>query len=88
LMPVEGKMGLNFIAQTIKHLVKVGGIEHVGIGTDFDGFTDTPEDVKDAAALPVVTRRLLGDGYTREEVEKILGKNALRVLKEGWRSFD
>lgn len=85
LMPQEGKMGLNFIARTIEHLVKVGGIEHVGIGTDFDGFTDTPEDVKDAAELPVVTRRLLGDGYGQEDVEKILGRNALRVLKEGWR---
>ncbi len=85
LMPHAGGMGLNYIARTIEHLVKVGGIEHVGIGTDFDGFTDTPEDVKDASQLPVVTRRLLGDGYAREDIEKIWGKNALRVLREGWR---
>ncbi len=86
LMPHETKRGLNYIARTIEHFVKVGGIEHVGIGTDFDGFTDPPDDVKDASRLPMFTQRLLAEGYKQGEIEKILGTNALRVLRDGWRS--
>jgi membrane dipeptidase len=85
LMPHETQRGLNFIAYTIRHLVNVGGIDHVGIGTDFDGFTDPPDDVKDASELPRVTQRLLAEGYSREEIEKIWGGNALRALRAGWR---
>jgi membrane dipeptidase len=86
LMPHETNQGLNFIAHTIDHIVNVGGIDHVGIGTDFDGFTDPPDDVKDASRLPVVTQRLLAEGYKQEQVERILGLNALQVLRAGWRS--
>jgi membrane dipeptidase len=86
LMPHETKRGLNFIARTIEHFVKVGGIDHVGIGTDFDGFTDPPDDVKDASKLPMFTQRLLAEEYKQAEIEKILGVNALRVLRQGWRS--
>jgi membrane dipeptidase len=86
LMPHETNQGLNFIARTIEHIVNVGGIDHVGIGTDFDGFTDPPDDVKDASRLPVVTQRLLAEGYKQEQIEKIMGLNALRVLRAGWRS--
>jgi microsomal dipeptidase-like Zn-dependent dipeptidase len=84
LMAHETKRGLNFVARTIDHLVKVGGIEHVGIGTDFDGFTDPPDDLKDASELPRLTQRLLAEGYSRGEIEKIWGGNALRVLRDGW----
>ena len=86
LMPHETKRGLNFIARTIEHFVKVGGIDHVGIGTDYDGFTDPPDDVKDASELPRLTQRLLAEEYEPPEIEKILGVNALRVLRQGWRS--
>jgi len=86
LMPHETKRGLNFIARTIEHIVNACGIDHVGIGTDFDGFTDPPDDVKDASKLPMLTQRLLAEGFQREEIEKILGLNALRVLREGWQS--
>jgi len=85
LMPHETRRGLNFITRTIAHLVRVGGIDHVGIGTDFDGFTDPPDDLKDASQLPRLTRRLLAEGYSRTAIEKIWGGNALRVLREGWR---
>lgn len=84
LMPHETKRGLNFIARTINHLVQVGGIDHVAIGTDFDGFTDPPDDLKDAAELPKLTQRLVAEGYTTEQMVKIWGGNALRVLHEGW----
>lgn len=84
LMPHETKRGLNFIAQTINHCVNVAGIEHVGIGTDFDGFTDPPDDLKDASELERLTQRLIAEGYDEEQIGKIWGGNAIRVLREGW----
>jgi membrane dipeptidase len=84
LMPHETKRGLNFIARTIEHFAKVGGIDHVGFGSDFDGFTDPPDDLKDASELPRLTQRLVAEGYSQEAIIKILGGNALRVLREGW----
>ncbi len=84
LMPHETKRGLNFLTRTLDHFVNVGGIDHVGIGTDFDGFTDPPDDLKDAAELPRLTQRLSALGNSPDAVIKILGGNALRVLREGW----
>ena len=84
LMPHETNRGLNFIVRTIRHFVDVAGIDAVGIGTDFDGFTDPPDDLKDASELPRLTQALLADGFHPDEVEKILGGNALRVLHDGW----
>jgi membrane dipeptidase len=84
LMPHETKRGLNFIARTINHFVDVVGVDHVAIGSDFDGFTDPPDDLKDASELPKLTQRLLAEGYKEKEIEKIMGANVLRVLREGW----
>jgi membrane dipeptidase len=84
LMPHETKRGLNFIARTINHFVNVGGIDHVAFGSDFDGFTDPPDDLKDASELARLTQRLVAEGYREEEIGKFLGGNALRVLREGW----
>jgi membrane dipeptidase len=84
LMPHETKRGLNFIARTINHFVNVGGVDCVAIGTDFDGFTDPPDDLKDASELPKLTQRLIAEGYNQDQIEKIWGGNALRVLREGW----
>ena len=84
LMPHATKRGLNFITRTIDHLVKVGGIDHVGIGTDFDGFTDPPDDLENASYLPRLTQRLLAERYSRTAILQIWGGNALRVLRQGW----
>jgi microsomal dipeptidase-like Zn-dependent dipeptidase len=84
LMPRESGRGLNFIARTLQHFIQVAGIEHVGLGSDFDGFTDPPDDLKDASELPKLTQRLVVEGYSEDEIGKILGGNALRVLVEGW----
>jgi microsomal dipeptidase-like Zn-dependent dipeptidase len=84
LMPHETKRGLNFITRTVEHFVQAGGIEHTGIGSDFDGFTDPPDDLKDASELPKLTQRLLIDGYKPDQIAKLLGGNALRALLDGW----
>jgi membrane dipeptidase len=84
LMPHETKRGLNFIARTLNHFVDKAGIDHVAIGSDFDGFTDPPDDLRDASEFRKLTERLIAEGYTPEQIEKIWGGNVLRVLKEGW----
>jgi membrane dipeptidase len=84
LMPHETKRGVNFIARTLNHFVNIAGIEHVAIGSDFDGFTDPPDDLKDASQFPKLTQRLIAEGYSREQIRKIWGGNALRLLREGW----
>ena len=61
-----------------------GTWDHVAIGTDFDGFTDPPDDCNDASQLPVVRERLEREGLDRSDVEKVLGTNARRVLRDGW----
>ena len=69
----------------IDHVVEVAGIDHVGLGSDFDGVNDLPTGLHDVARLPWITYGLLKRGYTEEEIYKILGGNALRVLEEAER---
>lgn len=84
LMPKESHMGLNFISRTIEHFVNVAGEDAVGIGTDFDGFATPPEDLYNTEQMPRLTERLLVDGHSEARIKKLLGGNALRVLREGW----
>ncbi|MBE0696020.1 MAG: membrane dipeptidase, partial [Anaerolineaceae bacterium] len=84
LMPKESKHGINFISRHIHHISSIGGEDVVGIGTDFDGFTTPPEDLDSASKMPRLTQRLVVDGYNETQITKILGGNALRVLREGW----
>jgi membrane dipeptidase len=61
----------------------VAGIEHVGLGSDFDGVSGaTPAGIDSAADLPKITQALLDRGYTETEIRKILGGNLLRVFRE------
>jgi membrane dipeptidase len=62
-----------------------GSWDHVAIATDFDGFTDPPDDCDSEAQLPRVRELVEGKGLARHEVEAILGGNARRVLRQGWR---
>ena len=66
----------------ILHAAEVAGIDHVGIGTDFDGVPALPRDLQTAAGLPLVTARLLERGVSEADVEKILGGNFLRVFEQ------
>jgi membrane dipeptidase len=67
----------------IDHIVKVAGVDHVGLGSDFDGVSGaTPEGMDSAADLPKITQGLLDRGYSAQDIHKILGGNVLRVFAE------
>ncbi len=66
----------------IDHVAKVAGIDHVGLGSDFDGISSLPEGIDSAADLPKITEALYARGYRKAELQKLLGGNLLRVFKE------
>jgi len=81
----ESKNGLEAIIATVKAIIDIGGIDAVAIGSDFDGFTDPPDDLKDISQMPRLTDALLEAGLGEREIERILGLNMERVLRNGWR---
>jgi membrane dipeptidase len=64
------------------HMIKIAGVEHVGIGSDFDGVECLPQGIDGVQDLPKITAELLRRGYSAEELHKVLGGNLLRVLGE------
>jgi membrane dipeptidase len=74
---------LKSLIDHIDHIAKVAGIDHVGLGSDFDGVSGaTPQGIDSAADLPKVTQALLDRGYSAEDIKKILGGNLMRVFRE------
>ena len=74
---------LSVLIDHIDHIAKVAGIDHVGIGSDFDGISgQLPEGIDSAADLPKITEALMARGYSAEDCHKILGGNLLRVFRE------
>ena len=71
---------LSDLIDHIDHVAKVAGIDHVGIGSDFDGIPCTPQGIDSVADLPKITEALVERGYTRDQIHKILGGNLLRVF--------
>ncbi|MDB4948205.1 MAG: Membrane dipeptidase [Gemmatimonadetes bacterium] len=69
------------VADHVDHLVRVAGIDHVGIGSDFDGISTTPVGLEDVSKFPNLTAELLRRGYSDGDVKKILGLNLLRVME-------
>lgn len=70
------------VADHIDHVVDLVGVEHVGLGSDFDGVFALPKGLQDASGYPNLVAELLRRGYTDEEIRKILGENLLRVWTE------
>lgn len=70
------------VVDHIDHIVKLVGIDHVGVGSDFDGIQAVPADLASVADLPNLTGELLKRGYTEADIDKILGGNILRVMEE------
>jgi membrane dipeptidase len=79
-----GKTPLSVLIDHIDHVARVAGIDHVGIGSDFDGvpFTGLPEGMEDISKLPSITYELLKRGYSDADIKKVLGENLLRVMSE------
>jgi len=74
---------LKSLIDHIDHIAKVAGIDHVGLGSDFDGVSGaTPQGIDSAADLPKITQALLDRGYSAEDIHKILGGNLMRVFRE------
>lgn len=88
------KLGLGYVEKTVDHMVKVGGDTVVAFGSDFDGFSDPPDDVADAlewghvsdylSMQRILTSTGLSTKYTSSQIEGFLGKNSLRTIKAGW----
>jgi membrane dipeptidase len=70
------------IADHIDHAVKIGGIDHVGLGSDFDGIEATPRGMEDVSHLPALVEELARRGYSEQDLYKILGGNVLRVMRQ------
>ena len=73
---------IDFLIDHIDYIVKLVGIDYVGLGSDFDGGVDTPNELYDATCYPIITKKLVERGYTEPEIRKILGLNFLRVFKQ------
>jgi membrane dipeptidase len=74
---------LKSLIDHIDHVAKVAGIDHVGLGSDFDGVSGaTPQGIDSAADLPKITQALLDRGYSADDIRKILGGNLMRVFRE------
>jgi membrane dipeptidase len=72
---------LGMVADHIDHVRQVAGIDHVGLGSDFDGIQSTPQGLEDVSKYPALAAELLRRGYSDEDVKKVLGQNVLRVLR-------
>lgn len=77
-----GRAPFDSLIDHFDHVIKVAGIDHVGIGTDFDGIPVPPAGIDSAADLPKITAALMARGYTAEDMRKLLGGNLLRVFRE------
>jgi membrane dipeptidase len=76
------KVPYTVIVDHIDHMVKVAGIDHVGIGSDFDGIPATPEGMEDVSKLPAIRAELERRGYSQADIRKIMGENFMRVFAE------
>lgn len=65
----------------LDYIVKLVGVDYVGLGSDFDGISFPPQQLDDVTAYPLITKALLERGYSKTDIEKILGGNFIRVLK-------
>jgi hypothetical protein len=83
--PFQDNPGIPKLIETIDYIHNITGTyENIAIGTDYDGFTDTSDDLRDPSQMPNLTQALLDHINDPAQVKLILGGNALRVLREGW----
>ena len=78
----EPKATIATVADHIDHIRKVAGIDHVGIGGDFDGIDYGPDGLENVSKYPDLVAELIGRGYSDEDVKKVIGLNTIRVLRQ------
>lgn len=76
------KPSVSELADHIDYVAKLSGVDHVGLGSDFDGISRTPAGMDDVRSFPSITGELVRRGYTEKEIGKILGGNFIRILRE------
>ncbi|MFZ1306769.1 MAG: dipeptidase, partial [Ferruginibacter sp.] len=64
----------------LDHIVKLIGVDHVGLGSDYDGVNSLPQQLDDVTAMPLITKELMARGYSKKDIRKILGENFLRLF--------
>jgi membrane dipeptidase len=79
---VAPKATLQQVADHIDHIRKVAGIDHIGLGGDFDGISSVVVGLEDVSTYPALTAELLKRGYKDDDIKKILGLNVLRVMRQ------
>ena len=72
---------LSHLVDHIDHIVKLIGVDHVGLGADYDGANSFPKQLDDVSTYPLITKELLNRGYSKSDIKKILGENFIRVFK-------
>jgi len=73
---------VHHVVDHIEHIIQVAGVDHVGIGSDYDGINTVPKQLEDVSCYPFITQELLNRGHSKEDILKILGGNVLRVLRQ------
>jgi membrane dipeptidase len=73
---------VKIVVEHIEHIKNVAGIDHVGIGSDYDGVSMLPVGLEDVSCYPHITQELLNRNYSKEDIHKILGGNVLRALAD------
>ena len=72
---------LALLLDHIDYIVKLADVDHVGLGSDFDGINSSPQQLDDVTSFPTITKELMARGYSKKEIKKILGLNFIRVFK-------
>lgn len=72
---------LSLLLDHLDYIVKLAGVDHVGLGSDFDGVNSLPQQLDDVTTMPLITKELLARGYSKKDIRKILGGNFLRLFE-------
>ena len=72
---------MSMLIQHLEYIVNLVGVDYVGLGSDFDGINITPKQLDDVTSYPLITKALVEKGFSKKDINKILGGNLLRVLK-------
>lgn len=79
--PIESG-DIHDVADHIEHIIQVAGIDHVGLGSDFDGIDKAPKQLEDVSKYPVITQVLLDRGYSASQIHQLMSGNVLRVMRQ------